>query len=329
MNTISTKILIIIFLVGGTSGCGVMDGYTTGLQNAFSFRQDMMEAKQSVRQAEREAQQRELEAVRAAELREIHRSRVEMVPTLSKSLETTINDKIVSMRLVPDYLAMAQAAEAMAKIEKENDRVYQEQLVKWMRDQSEVQRQHAQFASHRPFCRLHGYKGCDCADKEPPGCRQPGPPRLPLKDIPKKPDLPRLPLKYKLEFAVQSEIGSSAFTESRIGRLPLKDRCLPKKQACDCNRSECTNCAPKAPVKQRNGAQSQRPPVPLDSDALDPPRPVPDNTARSPRSNRRVSPDDFSLFKAIDFRTPLDTASRANAADRGGWNTAPAQTFRR
>jgi len=48
--------------------------------------------------------------------------------------------------------------------------------------------------------------------------------------MPKKPSLPKLPVKYKMEFDVEAGVEGWEFIEAQPGRAPVKERCLPDKE---------------------------------------------------------------------------------------------------
>ena len=50
-----------------------------------------------------------------------------------------------------------------------------------------------------------------------------------------KPELPKLPVQYKIEYAVESAVERAAITEAQPGRAPVKERCLPEKAKGECD----------------------------------------------------------------------------------------------
>jgi hypothetical protein len=152
-------------------------------------------------------------------------------------LETQLTQKIKNLRLVPDYAQMAKTAAMFAQLEEQNERIYQEQLAKWMQEQAEFQRSDSQFAAWRPACRLHGH-GCNCQPE--PDCGKPAakraPVRAPVKAIP-----PKMPVRYKMEFEMEQDVESQAYTEAQPGRAPVKERCLPEKGK-SCGQHDCEHC---------------------------------------------------------------------------------------
>jgi uncharacterized membrane-anchored protein YhcB (DUF1043 family) len=172
-------------------GCNI-GSYVTRITDTFQFRKDLREQEMAVRQAELERERSELERVRRAELNEIRQQTAHMVPELKSTLETRMSQKITNLRLVPDYVQMAKTAELYARLEEQTERIYQEQLTKWIEDQAENQRANAQFASWRPNCRFHGAKGCNCPLE--PDCAKPNPRRAPLR-APVKTLPPKMPVR--------------------------------------------------------------------------------------------------------------------------------------
>ncbi|MBC8877279.1 MAG: hypothetical protein H8E44_48240 [Planctomycetes bacterium] len=230
MNTERFGLIVLIFSLSLASGCAAFSERLAMFDDMIRFRGELGETRREMRRAELEAERRELETLRRAELREMKRDMVQMVPELKAAMQTTLNQKIANIRLKPDYAAMAKAAETLAKLEEENERVYQEELAEWLREQSEYERQQAKYASwRRPFCPKHGHN-CDCKQKEEPSCaKPPAPPRAPLREMPKKPVLPKLPVKYAMEFDMEADVEGWEFIEAQPGRAPLKERCLPEK----------------------------------------------------------------------------------------------------
>jgi hypothetical protein len=195
----------------------------------------------AVREAELERERTELERLRRAELNEIRDSTAEMVPELKSTLATNMSQKIKNLRLVPDYEHMARTAELYAKLEEQNERIYQEQLAKWFEELAEMQRADAHFASWRKPCRFHGEKSCDCPKE--PGCDK-VPPRSPVREGPRAPVKaapPKMPVKYKMEFDVEQDVESQAITEAQPSRAPVKEMCLPK-EGKSCGKGDCDKC---------------------------------------------------------------------------------------
>jgi len=230
MNTERFSLIVLLFSLSLASGCAAFSERLAMFDDMLRFRGELGETRREMRRAELEAERRELETLRRAELREMKQNMVQMVPELRAALQTTLQQKITNVRLKPDHAAVAKAAETLAKLEEENERIYQEELAQWLREQSDYQRQQAQYASwRRPFCPKHGHN-CDCKQKEEPSCaKPPAPPRAPLRDMPKKPTVPKLPLRYKMEFDIESDAEGWEFVEAQPGRAPLKERCLPAK----------------------------------------------------------------------------------------------------
>lgn len=214
------------------SGCA-LDQRVAAVQDTLRFRYDLWGMKKEVKQAELERERRELERLRRAELNEVKSNTAEMVPELKTALETRLNQKITDLRIVPDYAAMASAASTLAEMEEKNERIYQEELALWLKDECEAQRLEAQFASWPGFCPIHGPgRKCDCKQKgkgDEPDCANLPKPRAPVREMPRKPVLPNVPVKYKMEFALEQDVDSSAFTEAQPGRAPVKELCLPDK----------------------------------------------------------------------------------------------------
>jgi len=201
----------------------------------------LREQQMAVRQAELERERTELERLRRAEINEIRKQTAKMMPQVKTSLLTNMTQTFKNVRLVVDYEHMAMTAAMYAKLEEQNERIYQEQLTKWFEDQADFQRADANFASWRKPCRLHGKTGCHHCQKEP-GCDIPdrsnvrqGPP-APVKAIP-----PKMPVKYKMEFEVEQEVESQSIIEATPGRAPVKEKCLPK-EGKSCGKGGCDKC---------------------------------------------------------------------------------------
>ncbi len=256
------RLMIVGVLCLVPGGCTAVGDALSGVQDSINFRSAMMQSSQKVREAEREARRREIEALRQEALREAQRNQVEMVPTLSRVLEATVMEKVADMRLVVDYKSMASSAAALAQLEEENERIYQEELAKWIKNESAAQREQYQLASYSGLhCPLHGRNRCSCENKVVrSNCAEPPRKRAPLK-MPVKQRLPNLPMKYKLEFSVTNEVSRSALTDAQIGRAPLKERCEEGKTECECGRNGCSNCAPRAHGLHRRTGASPVPPV--------------------------------------------------------------------
>ncbi len=256
------RLMIVGVLCLVPGGCTAVGDALSGVQDSINFRSAMMQSNQKVREAEREARRREIEALRQEALREAQRNQVEMVPTLSRVLEATVMEKVADMRLVVDYKSMASSAAALAQLEEENERIYQEELAKWIKNEAAAQREQYQLASYSAsHCPLHGRNSCSCKNKvERSGCAEPPRKRAPLK-MPLKQRLPSLPMKYKLEFSVTNEVSRSALTDAQIGRAPLKERCKQENAECGCGRDGCSSCAPKAHALHRRSGAYSLPPV--------------------------------------------------------------------
>lgn len=230
MNTQRVSLIVLLFGLSLGSGCAAFTERLAMFGDTIRFRGNLGETRREIRRAELEAERRELETLRRAELREMKRDMVQMVPELKASMQTSFTNKISNIRFKPDYDAIAKAAETLSKLEEENERVYQEELAEWLREQSDYQRQQAQYAAwRRPLCPKHG-RNCDCKQKDEPSCaKPPPPPTAPSRDIPKKPALPKLPVKYQMEFDVEAGVEGWEFIEAQPGRAPVKERCLPDK----------------------------------------------------------------------------------------------------
>lgn len=289
MNTRRLGLVILLFSLPLATGCTAVSERLAMIGDTLRFRRDLGETRRELRRTELETERREMETQRRAELRQMKRDMVQMVPELQASLQTTFKNKVSNISFTPDYEAIAKAAETLAKLEEENERVYQEELAEWLREETEYQRQQAKYAAWRhPLCPIHG-RDCNCKQKEEPSCaKPPAPPRAPVREMPKKPSLPKLPVKYKMEFDVEAGVEGWEFVEAQPGRAPVKERCLPEKEA---------RPSQKGLFKRGKHAQLDAETSVNIQDAPIPPKPVAeDNTEDS-------TEDDGPIIRAsLDFR---------------------------
>lgn len=236
MRLFRLKLIALAFVICPLTGCTISQ-HMANISDTIEFRHQLQEQKIAIRQAELERERRELERLRRAEINEIRQETAAMVPELKSTLETQIAQKITNLRLVPDYAQMAKTAAMFAQLEEQNERIYQEQLARWMKEQAEFQRSDAQFASWRPACRLHGH-GCHCPPE--PDCGKPAPKRAPVR-APVKAVPPKMPVRYKMEFEMEQDVESQAYTEAQPGRAPVKEKCLPEKGK-SCGQHDCEHC---------------------------------------------------------------------------------------
>ncbi|MBC8354954.1 MAG: hypothetical protein H8E66_23500 [Planctomycetes bacterium] len=271
MSISQLKLIALALGISPLMGCAIGQ-HINNINDTIEFRTQLHEQQMAIRQAELERERTELERLRRAEINEIRRETSAMVPELKSTLETKLAQKITNLRLVPDYAQMAKTAAMFAKLEEQNERIYQEQLAKWLEEQAEVQRSDAQFASWHPSCRIHGH-GCNCPPEA--DCGKPAPKRAPVR-APVKSSPPKMPVRYKMEFEMDQDVESQAYTEAQPGRAPVKERCLPEKGKA-CGKDDCEHCGhgfrrgyrerhnyqAGSDYQEQTGAPPAQPPIPV------------------------------------------------------------------
>ena len=137
------KLILLAIGLCPLAGCN-LNSHLTRITDTFEFRMQLRDQQMAVREAELERERTELERLRRAELNEIRQQTAKMMPQVKTSLMTNMSQTFKNVRMVVDYEHMARTAAMYAKLEEQNERIYQEQLTKWFEDQAEFHGWHKQ-----------------------------------------------------------------------------------------------------------------------------------------------------------------------------------------